>query len=126
MRLPRYLALFVGFLLYSPASAVIAGDGLMKMKVSPLVTRAPARVVVRVTFQPDADNRFLRVVAESPTFYRSSEIQIDGNNSAPVNVFEFRDLPEGMYDVTSVLVGTQGPRASAAGIAQVVPSPGAR
>jgi hypothetical protein len=73
-----------------------------------------------------ADNRSLQVVAESPTFFRSSETQIDGTNSSPINVFEFRDLPSGTYEVTSTLVGTRGPRATVLRLARVEPSVGSR
>ena len=43
-----------------------------------------------------ARDRALRVVAESDTFYRSSEVQLDGADSDGVNTFEFRDLPSGL------------------------------
>jgi hypothetical protein len=39
-------------------------------------------------------------------------------------VFEFRNLPSGQYEVTGVLMGVNGPRAMATGIAKVQPAAG--
>ncbi len=97
-------------------------DGVepLRMQVSPAVSRAPAVLTVKVTIEASADNRFLQVVAESPDFYTSSQVPIDGRNTPPLNVVEFRNLPTGLYQVTSVLVGTRGPRGTASGLAQVI------
>jgi len=86
------------------------------------VARAPAILTVRVSVQSAAENRMLQVVAESPDFYRSSEIQIDGANTPPLNVFEFRNLPTGTYRVTGVLVGVNGRRAMISQLARVEPT----
>jgi hypothetical protein len=83
-------------------------------------------LTVRVMVESSDDNRILQVVAESPTFYRSSEVQIDGANATPLKVFQFRGLPTGRYEVTGVLIGAQGRRAMISRMAQVVPSPGER
>ena len=85
---------------------------------------APGFLTVRVNVEAVADDRFLEVVAESADFYRSSQISIDGRNASRLSVFEFRNLPTGFYHVTGVLVGVHGPRATAWGLATVVPSPG--
>ena len=94
------------------------------MRVSPAVAMAPAFLTVRVNVEAAAENRLLQVVAESPDFYRSSEIHLDGAQAAPIAVFEFRNLPSGLYQVTGVLVGVNGPRATVGGLAKVQPSPG--
>ncbi len=87
-----------------------AGDKL-SMKVSPSVAFAPANLVVRAFVLQDADNRAIEVIAESEDFYRSSEIQLDGDKAPRTNVFEFRSLPTGTYQVSAVLIGSQGQRA---------------
>ena len=81
-------------------------------------------MTVRVNIEAAADNRKLQIVAESPDFYRSSEIDLDGANAAPLSVFEFRNLPTGLYQVTGTLVGVSGPRATAWRLAKVEPSAG--
>ena len=87
---------------------------------------APGYMTVQANVDPAADNRRLEIVAESPDFYRRSEVQLDGANAAPLSVFEFRNLPTGLYQVTGVLVGVNGTRATAIGLAKVEPSPGNR
>jgi len=73
---------------------------------SPATSLAPANLIARVTIESDADNRAIEVIAESSEFYRSSEISLDGRNAPHVNVFEFRSLPSGEYEVRAVLKGT--------------------
>jgi len=57
-------------------------------------------VIVYVGIERNAENRMLRVTAESEQFFRSSEIQVNGEASPRANVFIFRQLPSGWYDVT--------------------------
>lgn len=97
-----------------------AGEA-MRLQITPSVARAPADLVVRVSVQHDADNRFLQVVAESADFYRSSEIPVDGESTPALSVFEFRSLPSGLYQVTGTLIGASGRRKTAFALARVEP-----
>jgi hypothetical protein len=106
------------------AASTLDGREPLRMRVSPAVAMAPGFVTVRVSVEAAAENRTLQVVAESPDFYRSSQIQLNGAQAAPLAVFEFRNLPSGLYQVTGTLVGVNGPRATVAGLAKVQPSPG--
>ena len=115
-------ALLVGFLLLI-CPAVDGGEPL-RMKVSPTTVMAPGFLTVRVNVEAAPENRMLQVVAESADFYRSSEIQLDGARANPLSVFEFRNLPSGLYEVTSVLVGVNGRRASVGQFANVQPALG--
>jgi hypothetical protein len=126
MRISRHAALFFGFFAFSLAPSALNGGEALRMQVSPMIQRAPAMLTVRVMIESSDDNRILQVVAESPTFYRSSEVEVDGANATPLKVFQFRGLPTGRYEVTGVLVGTQGRRAMISRVAEVVPSPGER
>ena len=108
------------------APATVNGGGPMRMQVSPSVSRAPALVTVRITVEPAAENRLLLIVAESPDFYRSSQVEIDGQHPARQSVFEFSNLPAGLYQVTGILVGVHGRRAVVSKLAKVEPSIGAR
>ena len=74
------------------------------MKVSPAVSFAPANLIVRATIVADADNRAVEIIAESRDFYRSSEIQLDGERAPRTNMFEFRSLPPGTYEVRANLL----------------------
>src|SRR5262245_62039003 len=88
----------------------IDGGEAMQMRVSPAVSVAPALLTVRINLESAEDNRALQVVAESADFYRSSEITLNGSNTNRLNVFEFRNLPSGVYYVTGVLTGVHGKR----------------
>jgi hypothetical protein len=87
--------------------SVGAGEQLT-MKVSPSVSFAPANLIVRAIILQDANNRAVEVVAESPDFYRSSELQLDGENAPRTSTFEFRSLPPGTYEVKATLIGADG------------------
>jgi hypothetical protein len=119
VRTTRVAAVMMVCLLAGTGS--LNGGDTLRLQVSPAVSRAPAVLTVRVNVEASADNRLLEVVAESPDFYRSSQIQIDGANAAPVNTFEFRNLPPGFYRVTGVLVGVHGRRGLVFGLAKVEP-----
>jgi hypothetical protein len=120
MPTPERIAAFVVFSMVA-ATQTLDGHEPLRMQVSPAVARAPAMLTVRVSLDTAADNRLLQVVAESADFYRSSEIQIDGAHTPPLSVFEFRNLPSGLYHVTGVLVGVNGRRALVSRIANVEP-----
>ena len=120
-RRQRLVALFcMSFAIATPLN----GNNAMKMQVWPAISREPAVLTVRVMVEPSTDNRMLQIVAESRNYFRRSEVQVDGDHAAPLNVFEFRNLPTGTYEVTSVLVGSHGQRATATGVARVEPATG--
>ena len=98
----------------------------LKMEVSPTMSRAPAVLRVRVMVAPASDDRALHVVAESANYYRSSAVELDGSDSDALQVFEFRDLPAGMYQITGTIVDGHGPRATATRLARVEPTFGGR
>ncbi len=84
------------------------------MQVSPAVSFAPADLLIRTRLEPDVDNRGMVVIAESDDFYRSSEIQLEGDRAPRTVTFEFRSLPPGEYEVTAVVIGTDGQRRAVA------------
>jgi len=93
------------------ASTVRIGAGeRLTLKVSPAVAFAPANLIVRTMILADADNRAVEIVAESEDFYRSSEIQLEGEKAARTTMFEFRNLPPGTYEVRASLLGANGER----------------
>ena len=86
-----------------------AGAGeVMTVSVSPAVAFAPATLVVRTKIEVDSRNRAVEIVAESPSFYRSSEIELDGDKAPRTTSFEFRSLPSGTYDVKATLRDASG------------------
>lgn len=100
---------FLGCLIAAAVTPVGARDReRITLHVSPAVCFAPANLVVRATIAADPDNRAMEIVAESADFYRSSEIQLEGERAPRTSRFEFRSLPPGMYEVRAVLFGTGG------------------
>ena len=107
MKAAKAGAALFGMLLLAGTAPMGAGERIT-LKVSPAVAFAPANLVVRATILADPDNRAVQVVAESADFYRSSEVQLEGDKAARTNMFEFRSLPPGTYQVSANLMGADG------------------
>ena len=80
----------------------------MTMTVTPAQALAPSPLRVRVRIEPSAENRSLTVSADSGGFYRSSEIQLDGERAPKTIEVEFREVPEGDYDILGVVRDSVG------------------
>jgi hypothetical protein len=101
-------------------AGVLNGNQPLTLSVSPLMAPAPAFVSVRASVEASDDNRALEIVAQSPDFYRSSRVELPGRNAPRLAVFEYSSLPPGLYDITGVLVGTNGRRAAVSRLVRVV------
>jgi hypothetical protein len=99
------------------ASSVNSNE-LLVMRVS---AYSPGALTIRLTTRTHAENRGLVVRAESADYYRSSEIQLDGDAAPATTILELRGLPSNIYEVTGVLIGSSGPRATVIRVAQVLP-----
>lgn len=111
----------LSFFAMTAVTAADAGE-CMSMSVSPKQALAPVNLRVRVRIEPNADNRVLRIVADSPEFYRSSQIQLDGDSAPKTFSLEYPNVPGGNYEITSVLVNSMGrERAMVHQTAHVVP-----
>ncbi len=80
----------------------------LTLKVYPAVAFAPAHVIVSATIEADAQNRAVEIIAESDDYYRSSEIELDGDSAPRMSRFEFHSLPPGTYHVKGILYGSSG------------------
>lgn len=80
----------------------------LTLRVSPSIAFAPANLVVRTMVEADKKNRIMEVVAESDGFYRSSEVQLDGERAPHTTVFQFRSIPVGIYHVQARLFDDRG------------------
>jgi hypothetical protein len=108
----RTTAGLFGILMFATTLPAGAGEKL-ELKVSPAVAFAPANLVVRAMVASDAKNRAIAIVAESDDFYRSSEIQLDGDRAPRTSTIEFRSLPPGTYEVRALLIGAGGEQRAA-------------
>lgn len=100
--------LFLGLLIGITTAAGADDVQRITIRVSPALSFAPANLIVRTTIASDPENRAVEVVAESAEFYRSSEIQLEGERAPRTSVFEFRSLPPGRYEVRATLRGSKG------------------
>lgn len=103
MKVGAWLATFVVL-----ASGAVGASDRLAIRVSPSVAFAPATLSVRTTIEADAGNRSVEIVAESEDFYRSSEMQLDGETAPRTAMFQFRSLPTGEYAVRAILKGPGG------------------
>ena len=91
----------------------LAGTGPLEVRVSPREARAPADILVCAIVDPDPANRLLAVEIESPQYFSSSSVELDGESARRVNDFAFRQLPAGEYEVRVAVYDTSGrPRGS--------------
>jgi hypothetical protein len=58
---------------------------------------APATIPLTIAVEPGASNRALVVEADSDDYYRSSTIELDGENEKRLHSLELRNLPAGAY-----------------------------
>lgn len=121
MRIPTLF----GAALLLVAMPVGAGDKLA-MRVSPAFSYEPGSLTIQLSIEPDAENRVVRVMAESAEFYRSSDITLDGDRAPRTNVIAYRGLPAGDYQVRSVLFGARGQERAMLSQAVTVLSAGGR
>jgi hypothetical protein len=70
------------------------------------MTSAELRLVA--TVERDADNRRLRVVIDSGSFYRSSELQLDGLEAPRLHDLRWQPFPVGSYCVVTTLFKATG------------------
>lgn len=78
------------------------------IRVSPSMAMEPANLLVQVMVERNEENRRIQVVAESSDYFASSEIQLDGEQSARVRSVTFRSLPAGSYEIRGMLFGASG------------------
>jgi hypothetical protein len=112
------------FLCVLTVAVPLNGGERLAMRVSPSVAFEPAVLTIRTVIETDVENRALEVLAQSADYYRRSSIELDGASAPRLNVFEFRNLPTGTYEVMSVLVGSSGERAVVSRRFDVAAAPG--
>jgi hypothetical protein len=107
MRMRNTLVLLVAtaFLGVVPGNAA---DSALRIEVTPRISNAPAQVRIRAIVTPSAENRGLRIVADSGDFYRSSYVPLDGDHAALVTETSFKNLPGGDYEISVAVLDAQG------------------
>jgi hypothetical protein len=103
------------------AAPPIGAEPPILLRVTPKIALAPANVEIRATFTRHPDNRKISIIAESQDYYRRSEIDLEGSATPQTYVIQYRDLPEGQYQIVAVLETADGQTVRAAGELRVNP-----
>ena len=90
------------------ASGLTVATQKLSMRVMPVVSNAPSNLIVTAIIPKDSANRWLSIEADSGSFYRSSEIQLDGDKAPAVTEIRLSNLPSGRYEITAVLRNSLG------------------
>jgi hypothetical protein len=119
MRRPAAVVVLLGVCV-SAIGTPLAGGQAVTIRVSPVMVRQPASIRITATVEPDERNRTLAISAESAGYTTAHQMQLEGINAARVWETEFRDIPQGNYDVTATVIGTGGRRATASRVVVVM------
>ena len=76
----------------------------------PGVAMAPATVQLNVRVTPRKENRLLRVTLDSGTYYRSSDLPLEGADAATMHLIRWPGVPSGEYVVLVELFRSNGKR----------------
>ncbi|MBI4263469.1 MAG: hypothetical protein HY657_03755 [Acidobacteria bacterium] len=113
----RLLVILACFLAATPP---LGAEKAVVVRVSPLVAAAPATVRITVTVEPNERNRALVIESDSGDYYRSSQVQLEGDRSPRTHMLVFRGLPPGEHRVSAVVHGTNGFRSAVSTTVTVV------
>jgi hypothetical protein len=75
----------------------------------------PATVRFLVAVQPDADNRMLRIEADSADMFRASEVALQGAGEKRLHTFTFKNLSAGYYTLRAQVRSSHDVRGTATG-----------
>jgi hypothetical protein len=89
-----------------------AGERLT-MRVAPVLALAPATLVIDAVAERDPANRALQIQVESAEYYRSSLVQLEGDQAARTTTIRYENVPGGTYEVRVVLLGSNGQQRAA-------------
>lgn len=93
----RIACLTVVILAFAVPVTKLPAKEVVEIKVRGHFFAAPATVPVTITVEPAAKNRALIVEADSDDYFRSSAIELDGENEKRLHIVEFKSLPAGEY-----------------------------
>jgi hypothetical protein len=102
MSIPGATTARIAALLGVIASTTWAAEPV-EVRVSSAFVLEGSNVRVTVRIVPDKDNRFLTIQADSSDYYRSSRIQLSGDEAPLIHTMMLRSLPSGVYEVRAIL-----------------------
>ena len=109
----RFWLLTSAVLVVGPLHA-IGGQSTLSINVQPKFCREPCAVRMTIGVAPHEFDRELIVEADSGGFYRSSFIQLHGEDEQAVHTLMWKALPAGAYEIRVTLKRASGEAARAA------------
>lgn len=82
-----------------------SSDDLLGIHLQRTVLDAPAVLRITVTVSRRDVNRSFSVEAESASYYRRSDVPLDGGAAPRLHTIVYRGLPEGLYIIRAELSG---------------------
>jgi hypothetical protein len=108
-------ALITAVLIIAGAVSASLAKELVEIRMRGHYFTAPATVPITVAVEPGAENRTLVVEADSEDYFRSSAIELDGENEKRLHSVEFKSLPAGQYRVRAQVLSKSEVLGSAVG-----------
>ena len=87
-----------------------ADEPNVQLRLTSRFVAAPGYQRSAIRVKPHPDNRMLRVIVDSPNYYRSSAIELEGDHAARTHFLTWNALPEGTYTVVAMVYGADGLR----------------
>ena len=97
---------FAAALMTTAALRGIASD-VVEIRLRGHYFAEPATVQITVAVEPDADNRLLRIEADSGRMFRASEVELSGLGDKRLHTIEFKNLPAGAYELRAEVVSQE-------------------
>jgi hypothetical protein len=89
----------IALLAFSVSAVVAADEQPLDLRVSPRNCLSPCTIRAIIFADPHASNRALVLELDSPAYFRSSVITLDGSNAPRIHEREFAALTAGSYEV---------------------------
>jgi hypothetical protein len=103
---PTKLALLTLAALALLATSPLDAGERLAVRVAPAVAFAPATLVIDAIAERDPANRVLQIQVEGADYYRSSRLQLDGDQAPRTTTVRYDNIPGGTYEVRVTLLGT--------------------
>ena len=75
------------------------------VRVTPHISLEPATLNIDLIVERNSNNRALQLSVESENYYRSSLVQLDGDDAPRVTTMRYGSVPAGSYEVKATLLG---------------------
>jgi hypothetical protein len=92
------------------ATGIQSDSSPLTMRVTPRLAWIGSAVRALVRISPDDRNRLLRITVDSPDYYRSTDVMLDGAEARRSHLLLLTSLPAGSYAIQAVVYGSSGER----------------